>query len=90
MSRGRDKQDDPGGWWWITGLTAALEAAATGYEVRLVEKSDKLGGWLAKQHKTIPTKPPFSELEDTDLEDILARIEADKRITVSHRRSRLR
>ena len=42
----------------IAGMTAALEAAHTGYDVRLVEKTDQLGGWLAKQHKSIPPLPP--------------------------------
>ena len=30
--------------------------------MRLIEKSDTLGGWLAKQHKSIPTRPPFRDL----------------------------
>jgi len=66
----------------ITGLTAALEAAKTGYDVRLVEKSDKLGGWLAKQHRSIPTKPPYRDLEETGVEALIAEIEAHDRIRV--------
>jgi len=66
----------------ITGMTAALEAARAGYDVRLVEKSDRLGGWLARQHKSIPTKPPFRELEDTGIEALVAEIEANSRIRV--------
>jgi len=66
----------------ITGLTAARDAARAGYEVRLVEKSDTLGGWLARQHRSIPTRPPFRELEDTGVEALIAEIEADSRITV--------
>jgi quinone-modifying oxidoreductase subunit QmoB len=31
----------------ITGMTAALQAAQAGYDVRLAEKTDTLGGWLA-------------------------------------------
>jgi len=31
----------------IAGMTAALEAAKAGYEVQLVESTDRLGGWLA-------------------------------------------
>jgi len=58
----------------ITGLTSALEAANAGYEVRLVEKSDRLGGWLAKQYKSIPTKPPFENLEDIAVESIINEI----------------
>ncbi|MFC2172222.1 FAD-dependent oxidoreductase [Acidobacteriota bacterium] len=66
----------------ITGLTAALEAAKTGYEVRLVEKTDKLGGWMAKQHKSIPTKPPFHDLEETGIDALIADIEANPRIKI--------
>ncbi len=65
-----------------TGMTAALEAARAGYEVRLVEKADKLGGWLAKQYKSLPTKAPYRELEDTDVDALIAEIEGNPRIMV--------
>ena len=75
----------------ITGITAALEAARTGYEVRLVEKSDALGGWLAKQHRSIPTRPPFRELEDTGVDALIAELEGNPRVEVyrSARTSRI-
>jgi len=66
----------------ITGLTAALAAAKTGYDVRLVEKTAKLGGWLAKQHRSIPTRPPYRELEDTGIAALIAEVEAHPRITL--------
>ncbi len=66
----------------ITGLTAALGSAEAGYEVRLVEKTDTLGGWLAKQHKSVPTKPPYRELEDTGVEALVAEVEKNPRIKV--------
>jgi quinone-modifying oxidoreductase subunit QmoB len=66
----------------VAGLTAALEAAKAGYDVQLVEKSDRLGGWLAKQHKSVPTKPPYRELEDTGVEDLIAEVEGNSRIKV--------
>jgi len=66
----------------ITGLTAASEAAKTGYEVRLVEKSDSLGGWLGKQHKSVPTKPPYRELEDTGVDSLIAEVDDNSRIKV--------
>jgi heterodisulfide reductase subunit A-like polyferredoxin len=47
----------------VAGLTAAVEAAEAGYDVRLVEKAEALGGWLAKQHMSIPTVTPFQDLE---------------------------
>ncbi|RKX21504.1 MAG: heterodisulfide reductase subunit A, partial [Candidatus Zixiibacteriota bacterium] len=66
----------------VAGLTAALETARTGYDVRLVEKSDKLGGWLAKQHKSIPTKPPYRDLEETNIDKLIADVEGNSRIKV--------
>ena len=66
----------------ITGMTAALEAADAGYDVKLVEKGDQLGGWLAKQHKVVPTKPPYRDLEDSGLDALTARIEGNPRISV--------
>ena len=66
----------------ITGLTAALGSAEAGYEVRLVEKTDALGGWLARQHKSVPTKPPYRELEDTGVETLVAEVEKSPRIKV--------
>ena len=66
----------------VAGLTAALAAARTGYDVRLVEKTDRLGGWLAKQHRSIPTGPPYRELEETGAAELVAEVEKHPRITV--------
>jgi quinone-modifying oxidoreductase subunit QmoB len=66
----------------IAGMTAALEAAAAGYGVTLVEKSDRLGGWLAKQHKSIPTKPPYRDLEETGIDALVSDVEANPLIQV--------
>jgi quinone-modifying oxidoreductase subunit QmoB len=66
----------------ITGLTAALEAAKAGYEVKLIEKSKALGGWLARQHKSVPTRPPYRELEDTCVGALIAEVTGHPRITV--------
>ncbi|MEW5984780.1 MAG: FAD-dependent oxidoreductase [Acidobacteriota bacterium] len=66
----------------ITGMTTALETARAGYRVRLVERSERLGGWLAKQHRSIPTRPPFRDLEDTGIDALAAEIERDPLITV--------
>ncbi|MFC2098557.1 hydrogenase iron-sulfur subunit [Bacteroidota bacterium] len=38
----------------ITGIQSVLEGARAGYSVVLVEKEDKLGGWLNKWHDIIP------------------------------------
>ena len=66
----------------IAGITAALEAAKAGHQVQLVEKTDRLGGWLAKQHKSVPRKPPYRELEDPGVDELIARIQGDSRIKV--------
>jgi quinone-modifying oxidoreductase subunit QmoB len=46
----------------ITGMTAALEAANAGYEVVLVEKEPRLGGFVSTLKKRFPTAPPYAEL----------------------------
>ena len=46
----------------ITGITAALEAAAADYEVLLVEKEPQIGGFLATNKKRLPLEPPYTEL----------------------------
>jgi quinone-modifying oxidoreductase subunit QmoB len=66
----------------ITGMTAALDAAKAGYDVHLIEKTDKLGGWLAKQYKSIPTKSPHRDLEDTGVDGMITEIEGNSRIKV--------
>ncbi|UCD25117.1 MAG: hydrogenase iron-sulfur subunit [Gemmatimonadota bacterium] len=66
----------------IAGMTASLEAARAGYHVRLVEKTGELGGWLARQHKSIPTTPPYRDLEDTGVEALVAEIDRNDHIQV--------
>jgi quinone-modifying oxidoreductase subunit QmoB len=66
----------------VTGMTSALGIAGAGYRVRLVERSDRLGGWLARQHKSIPTRPPYRDLEDTGVEALVAEVGRHPRIAV--------
>ncbi len=42
----------------IVGMTAAIEAAAAGYPVTLVEKSGQLGGGAAFEYKRVPEHTP--------------------------------
>ncbi len=44
----------------VSGVTAALEAAAAGYEVVLVEKDSQLGGFIARLKSRFPGAPPYS------------------------------
>ncbi len=66
----------------FTGLTAALDAAETGYDVVLVEKEDKLGGFAAKLYKQTPTKHPYNKAETPVINDLIAKVEANDRIKV--------
>ncbi|MBW2623694.1 MAG: CoB--CoM heterodisulfide reductase iron-sulfur subunit A family protein, partial [Deltaproteobacteria bacterium] len=66
----------------IAGMTAALEAAKAGYQVSLVEKEEALGGFGAKLKKSTPTKPPYQELEDTIIADVISQVEASEKINV--------
>ena len=68
-----------GGW---TGLTAAAEAAATGYEVVLVEKSEKLGGAANKIPMASPLASPWTDKQPTNLETRIAEVTGNARITV--------
>jgi len=66
----------------VAGLTAALESAEAGYEVHLVEKAEQLGGWLARQHRSIPTRPPFRDLEETGIHELIESVLGNDRIHV--------
>ena len=66
----------------ITGMTAALEAAKAGYEVRLIEKEAALGGMLNKIHKLFPKTSPYRDLEDTGVDVKIQEIEANSKIKV--------
>jgi quinone-modifying oxidoreductase subunit QmoB len=48
----------------ITGLSAALEAANDGYQVVLVEKEARLGGYGAKMHRQTPSSYPYTTLQE--------------------------
>lgn len=68
-----------GGW---TGLTAAAEAAATGYEVVLVEKADKLGGAANNIPMASPLSSPWTDKQPTDLAGKISQVTGNSRITV--------
>jgi quinone-modifying oxidoreductase subunit QmoB len=77
----------------VTGMTAALEAAAAGYSAHIVEKSGALGGWAARWYKRIPFKAAAAgtsnsrtaELPqplETGVAEMIAAVEASDSITV--------
>lgn len=66
----------------VAGLTAAVEAANTGYEVTLVEMADALGGKAVNWRKSLPTKAPWTDLEAPSIGDMISAVEGNDKITV--------
>lgn len=66
----------------MSGMTAAHEAAEAGYEVVLVEKAGKLGGFAAQMWKRTPFRAPHAEPQPTGVEALAAAVEAHPGITV--------
>jgi len=66
----------------VTGMTAALDAAALGYEVTIVEKEEQLGGNSAKWRKQLPVQPPYDALIPSKVADMIQKVEAAPSITV--------
>ncbi|MFN3535596.1 MAG: CoB--CoM heterodisulfide reductase iron-sulfur subunit A family protein, partial [Desulfatiglandales bacterium] len=64
----------------LAGMTAALEAAKAGYEVVLVEKEAKLGGFLNKCKQRVTF--PYKELTPTGIEELAAEVSANPNIKV--------
>jgi len=66
----------------VSGLTAAVEAAAAGYQVLLVEKTGALGGWARHWHQRLPAAEPYCAPVANDIGALVARVEASDAITV--------
>ncbi len=66
----------------VTGMTAALDAAAAGYEVTIIEKNTQLGGNVANWRQQLPTAPPYENLIPTVVAEKIAAVEAESKITV--------
>ncbi|HSW52206.1 MAG TPA: FAD-dependent oxidoreductase [Sulfuricaulis sp.] len=66
----------------ISGMTAAIEASKTGYDVLLVEKTGSLGGWAARLHKRVPDREPYVDPMDTGIANLIKQIESDQHIKV--------
>lgn len=74
-----------GGW---TGLTAALEAAATGYEVVLIEKAERLGGAANNIPMASPLVSPWTDKQPTNLVAKVSEVTGNPKIKV-HMNSRM-
>jgi quinone-modifying oxidoreductase subunit QmoB len=66
----------------ISGMTAAIEAAKTGYPVKLVEKTGELGGAVGKMWKDVPCHSPYTDPVEPGVTAMVAEIEANGKITV--------
>lgn len=66
----------------LAGMTAAQEACKAGYEAVLVEKSDALGGYLKEVHKLPPSQPPYEEIQDLDLGEMVTGLTSQAGIKV--------
>ena len=66
----------------VSGLTAAVEARNTGYEVVLVEKQAQLGGWAAKLWKRVPEREPHAAPVDTGVQALIDAVTQDAGIRV--------
>ncbi|CAK0743969.1 quinone-modifying oxidoreductase, subunit QmoB [Gammaproteobacteria bacterium] len=66
----------------VSGMTAALEAAQTGYQATIVEQTDRLGGWAGKLYKRVADRYPFADPTDTGVAEMVKAIQNDAKITV--------
>jgi len=66
----------------ITGLSAALDAAKTGYEVVIVEKEGQLGGKAAQWRNQLPIADPYESLITPIVEDKIVAVESNPLITI--------
>ena len=66
----------------ITGISAALDAAKVGYDVTIVEKEAKLGGYAAKIRKQLPVNQPYTSLIPPMIADKIREVESFSNITV--------
>ncbi len=66
----------------ISGITAALGAARAGYEVLLVEKTARLGGWAGSLYRRLPSREPYDQPGKNDTAEWVAEVEAEAGITV--------
>ncbi|MBU2512938.1 hydrogenase iron-sulfur subunit [bacterium] len=66
----------------VTGMTAALESAKAGYEVNLIEKTDKLGGYVLNYKNMLPANSPYDSLSPNYISEIVSEVEGNSKITV--------
>jgi len=66
----------------ITGISAAIDAAKTGYDVTLVEKEATLGGQAKNWRKQLPIESPYDTLIPPIIEEKIKELQQYPNITV--------
>ncbi|MCJ7830882.1 MAG: FAD-dependent oxidoreductase [Desulfobacterales bacterium] len=66
----------------VTGLSAALDAANTGYQVTVIEKENALGGYAAKMRKQLPAAEPYDALVPPMIEAQIRAVESHPNIAI--------
>jgi quinone-modifying oxidoreductase subunit QmoB len=64
------------------GLSAALEAANSGYQVVLAEKEAELGGYAAKMHRQTPSSYPYVALQEPTIFKKIQEVQGNPAIRV--------
>jgi quinone-modifying oxidoreductase subunit QmoB len=66
----------------VAGINAALDGAAAGHDVLLVEKEPQLGGFVAGLKKVYPVHAPYTTAEENVLTEKIQAVHAHPRIKV--------
>jgi quinone-modifying oxidoreductase subunit QmoB len=66
----------------MSGISAAIDAAKTGYEVAIVEKEASLGGYAGNWRKQLPGAYPYEDLIPPAIESKINELENYSNITV--------
>ncbi len=66
----------------VSGLSAALDVAKTGYEVVVIEKQAQVGGFAAKIRKQLPSSYPYEQLENPVIQQVIKEAEAHPKIEI--------
>ncbi|MBI9081948.1 MAG: FAD-dependent oxidoreductase [Desulfobacterales bacterium] len=66
----------------VTGMSAALDAAKTGYEVTIVEKASALGGHATHWRSQLPMDGQYETLVAPVVGNLIQQVEANAKITV--------
>ena len=66
----------------LTGLQASIAAAGMDCKVALVESTDRLGGYLADVAALVPETPPYDQIHENVIPELIGQVEGNDAITV--------